>query len=235
MMKKIILSLVLTYVVVTVACAQGTVFWGGFNPGAMTAQTNSTQFSPLIGGGSIGGGAVGAMATTSSFYFELLYNTSFTGSQVATLNFATLFDGTSWLDTGLTATNSTTIAGRLVAVNPNTAATVPWAAGITNNIMLVGWSANLGTTWLAASNAMATGSYMNLPTPAFFGLSATGFITPLSDNPGAILFGTSELAWGLPINSPNTQLYLVAVPEPSTIALAGLGGLALLSLCRRKK
>lgn len=221
LMNKLTLVIVGTFFMVGSAFAGGTVNWAVIGFPFMTAQTNSTAI----------GGSVGAMATSSSFYFELLYNTSFTGSQVAPPNFATLFDGTSWLDTGLTATNSTTVAGRLVPVNPNTARTVPWANGITNNIMLVGWSANLGTTWSAASNALITENYNG---PAFFGESATGYLNPLTDDPGANVFGSSPQVSGLPINSPNTQLYLV-VPEPSTIVLAGLGGLSLLSFYRRKK
>lgn len=206
-------------------------FWSILNPVAITAQTNSTLASPFFGGGPTGGGAVGSMATSSKFYFTLLYNTSFSGTQIATPSFATLFDGTSWLDTGLMATNSTSVAGRLVPVNPNTAATVPWANGITNNIMLVGWSGNLGTTWSAASTALTSGSFIGDP---FFGVSATGYLNPGTSNPGMNVFGTAATASGLPINSVNMQLYIV-VPEPSTIALAGLGGLALAYFSRRKR
>jgi len=76
---------------------------------------------------------------------------------------------------------------------------------------------------------------------SFFGMSNTGYVVPGEDNsgfPGAVVFGTGPSADGLPINSPNTQLYVLpdvlVVPEPATVGLAGLGGLVLLGLRRRK-
>jgi hypothetical protein len=234
-MKQLALTIICALAVTGAAFAQGTVNWGLINPGAMTAQTNSTQFSPVFGGGFSVGEAIGATAFAAggpTFYFELLYNTSFTGSQVAVPVFATLFGGT-WLDTGLTATNSI-IAGRLAPVNPTTHAVVPWANGTTNNIMLVGWSANLGTLWTTVSNELATDNFYFTSSEAFFGESATGYLNPFTSNPGANVFGTTANVSGLPINSLNTQLFILPIPEPSTIALAGLGGLSVLLLRRRK-
>jgi len=239
-MKKLTLTIVCALAVNGAAFAQGTLAWYVITPAAMTAQTNSTTCSPLFGGGPTGGGAVGATATAAAgFYYELLYNTSFTGSQVATPDFATLFGGT-WLDTGLTATNAVASAGKLVPVAGNTGATVPWSQGTTNNIMLVGWSANLGTSWSVVSNELANWPFdVGIPaSQAFFGESATGFLSPGAGNPGAAVFGTTAGPNGLPINSLNTQLYLLPLtptPEPSTIALAGLGGLSLLLFRRRKQ
>ena len=158
---------------------QGTVNWAIITPAALTAQTNAAQYSPIFGGGT-GFGPVGDTAPASSglvYYFELLYNTSFTGSQMPTPDFATLLAEPAH-DTGLTATNSN-IAGRLAPVNGNTAAVVPWASGATNNIMLVGWSANLGTDWLTVSNTLASWNssfpYIG-PDVAYFGESATGYL-----------------------------------------------------------
>jgi hypothetical protein len=126
-------------------------------------------------------------------------------------------------------------------VNPTTAAVVPWASGVTNNIMMVGWSANLGTSWLIVSNELATwntGGQPFLSQSAFFGVSATGYINPGSSNPGVSLFVTSPTPNGLPIYSLNTQLYLLPLtitPEPSTFALAGLGALSLLLFRRQRR
>ena len=233
-MKKLTLTIVCALAATSSAFAQGTVNWLGITPAAMTAQTNTTQASPLFGGGLTGIGAIGAAGGNASlgtgFYYELLYNTAFSGSQVAAPT--TLAQLASWQDTGLTATNSNT-AGRLVAVNPSAGAQVPWSPGTTNNIMLVGWSANLGSSWLSVSNKLANGDVFSTPY-AFFGESVTGYISPFSDIPGAPVFGTAPGVEGLPISSLNTQLYLI-VPEPSTIALAGLGGLSLLLFRRRKQ
>jgi hypothetical protein len=242
-MKKLTFTIVCALAVTGAAFAQGTVAWNIISPAAMTAQTNMSQFSPVFGGGYNPFGSVGDTAAAASgltYYFELLYNTSFTGSQVAAPDFATLFGGT-WLDTGLTATNALNFAGWLVPVNPTTHAVVPWDNGTTNNIMLVGWSANLGTSWLAVSNVLANwdtyGAGIVLG-PAFFGESAMGYLNPFPSgtNPGEQVFGAAANANGLPINNATSpmQLYILGVPEPGTVALAGLGGLSLLLFRRRE-
>lgn len=238
-MKKLTLTIVCALAMTGAAFAQGTVNWAAIPASAMTVQTNSTQFA--FGGGLTGGGTVGNIPPViggPTFYFELLYNTAFTGSQASVPTYNQLFGGT-WLDTGLTATNAT-VAGRLVPVAPNAVAVVPWARGTTNNIMLVGWSVNLGTSWTTVSNELATQTYGATSGEAFFGESATGFLSPNIGipEPGATVFGTSASPNGLPIFSLNTQLYevpaTIPTPEPGTIALVGLGGLSLLLFRRRK-
>src|ERR1035438_1466776 len=133
-MKKLTLTIVCALAATSAAFAQGNVNWLGITPVAMTAQTNTTQASPLFGGGLIGGGAIGAAGGNASlgtgFYYELLYNTAFSGSQVAAPT--TLAQLATWQDTGLTATNSSNVAGRLVAVNPSAGAQVPWSPGTTD-------------------------------------------------------------------------------------------------------
>jgi hypothetical protein len=115
---------------------------------------------------------------------------------------------------------------------------VPWATpGISNNIVLVGWSSNLGTTWAAARTALSDWSTTQIPN-AFLGISHTGFITPLASSvsPGTVVFGNANIAQGMPIgNSLLTQLYILPVPEPSTMALAGLGALSLMLFRRKNK
>jgi hypothetical protein len=170
----------------------------------------------------------------------LLYNTAFTGSQVAP---PTTIDGlATWLDTGLEASNSTT-ASRLTPMNANNGATVPWSPGTTNNIMLVGWSANLGSSWSVVSNELANwnNELLLFNSAAFFGESATGYITTLATTAtiGSTVFGNAHTAQGLPISSLNTQLYLLPdtfmpTPEPATFALLGWGGLSVWLLHRRK-
>jgi hypothetical protein len=93
--------------------------------------------------------------------------------------------------------------------------------------VLVGWSSNLGTTWGAVSNVLAYWGDL-LISSAYLGVSTTGYITPLASSvsPGAQVFGSAPTPQGLPIFSLNTPLYFVPVPEPGTLALAGLGGLA---------
>jgi hypothetical protein len=234
-MKKLVLTSLCTLALAGAAFAQGNVNWGSVSPAAMTAQTNATVYSPLFGGGSATGtqGTMASATTGQQFYFTLLFNgvsVPVTGAGVAQPT--TVAGLSAWNTTGLYATNGGT-AGRLAPVSGTTAATVPWAAGVTQNVMLVGWSANLGTTWAAALNNLQT--WDNTIPNAYFGMSTTGYIAANNSVPGATVFATGALAGvGLPINSLNTQLYLLPVPEPSTLALAGLGGLALLALRRRK-
>jgi hypothetical protein len=72
----------------------------------------------------------------------------------------------------------------------------------------------------------------------FFGETTIGNVNPAAASPGNPIFFTSStpLANSDPIFSLNTQMYqLVPVPEPATMALAGLGGLSLLLFRRQRK
>lgn len=236
-MKKILLVITCAVAATGSVFAAGNFRWDTISFAAMTAQTNSTQYSPLFGGGSAVGGSVGAAGGSASlgtgFYYELLY-TSYSGVQASITSLSSLL---AWSDSGLGATNSNT-AGRLTTIDGNAGAQVPWSPGTTNSVVMIGWSANLGTSWAAVSNVLANWStYQNtIVGAAYVGISSTGYLTPLSTStsPGTVVFGSSDLGQGLPIYSLNTQLYLLPVPEPSTIALAGLGAASLLLFRRRK-
>jgi len=245
-MKKLVLTTVCALAVTGAAFAQGNVSWA--TPfSSITAQTNSTQYSPLFsGGGTPVGGAVGltggAITTGLTYDYELLY-TTYSGVGGALPTIPSLASLLAWNDTQLGATNGT-VAGRLTPVNANTQATVPWAAGVTDSIVLVGWSADLGSSWSSVSNLLAKAAAgNNAPLQAqlagqlgFLGISTTGFITGNSANPGNSVFSTAPVAnVGTPIFSLLTPLYLVPVPEPTTLALAGLGGLSLLLFRRQRK
>ena len=244
-MKKSLLTSVCVLALAGAAFAQGTLNWNTMSPVGITVQINNS-LSPLAGGTpSVSGTYMGTAA--GSFYFELLYNTMFTGSQIAAPSAADLLVGGSWIDSGLEAKNATASAGKIVPVVANIQA-VPlgtWAGGIgalggtTNNIVLVGWSSNLGTTWSAALDTLANWN-ASIGESVYFGVSTTGYIVPnIAPATGASLFSSAAGVNGLPINSVNMQLYLVPMeglptPEPGTMALMGLGGFALWMLRRRK-
>jgi hypothetical protein len=246
-MKKIVLTSFCTLALAGAAFAQGNVGWLTISAGAMTAQTNSGTYSPFFGGGAVqGGGNIGVTTGNASagtgFYYELLYTGSYNGSTAGVAP-TTLTGLGTWTDSSLEASNNPVVSssGRLVTMNANTAATVAGMnVGTTNYIMLVGWSADLGTTWGGVNGAYAhlqSASYLGgLGSQAFFGISNLGFINPVSTStsPGAALFGTAATTQGTPINSLNTQLYLIPVPEPGTMALAALGGASMLLFRRRK-
>jgi len=244
-MKKLVLTTLATLAVAGSAMAQGTITWS-INSFDYSAQTNSTQFSPLFGGGLTGSGAQGAAgglgaysSGAANFYVELLYQAySGNGGAAGSGNVAqptTLSQLAGWSDSGLGGTNSPTAAGKANTIGANNQAAVSWSPGTTDSIMLVEWSANLGSTFAAALAALQTPS--SITGQAFIGTSTTGYITPNAPgvNGPAIFSGNQgNTASGIPIFSLNSQLYLVPVPEPSTIAMAAFGGLSLLALRRKK-
>ena len=93
--------------------------------------------------------------------------------------------------------------------------------------MLVGWSSNEGITW-AAVDTLLTGA--GLTPGGFFGYSPVG--TALLGPTGGP--GVSMFASGSGITGGITLMSTTTIPEPSTLALAGLGSLSLLLFRRRK-
>ncbi|MGA2243153.1 MAG: PEP-CTERM sorting domain-containing protein [Verrucomicrobiota bacterium] len=248
-MKKLALTIICGLAITGAAFAQGTVNWNAFGSN-VNFQTNSATSALFPGGVGTGGTQANAVAG-NSYYYELLYNTAIIvgGGQVATPGTNALFNGVggAWMDTLKGATNGPGSNGRLLPFGNSTAATIPWSQGTTNNVVLVGWSSNIGTTWAGVSNilaALAKGDTSLLIAQvgtqnAFFGETQAGYINPGPPTTGVTVFTvtTGNTAGGLPIvtlpGAPNV-LYLLPVPEPSTMVLVGLGGLSLLLFRRRK-
>jgi len=129
--------------------------------------------------------------------------------------------------TGLYATNTAASTGGRLA-GGNGIAVPGWAAGTTMSYEIAGWSSDLGHTFNASWLTAAPGG------GSFFGISpiasGTAGGTDASGNsfPPYNLFGG---ATGIPTGFTLTQ---GSVPEPSSMALAGLGAAALLIFRRRK-
>jgi hypothetical protein len=234
-MKKILTTLAVSGLTM-VAFAQGTVNWFGV-AGSFIGSTNSTvysSFSPTKAGQATAGDALvqgtgnTAGNTTTLYYYELLVSSTAVSAPT------TLTSLSSWSDTGLEAQNGAGSNGRILQLNASQNATANnWAVGSTMNIDLVGWSANLGTTYSAFLTSLqnwATTPIVN----AFVGASSMGTMTIQNANPGITVFGGG--AGNINNQSGNAMVMepLATVPEPGTMALAALGGASML-LFRRKK
>jgi len=219
-MKKTILTIAAVLIVSLAARSQGLV--GFYNQSAAGSKVSTNS---VVGGASTGLTA----ASAGLYYYALLYSTSATtvnGSAAPIVGQGTYAYSQGWTFSGDYATN-TAAAGRVNGQqNADQSSTVTGlAAGGTAQFVVIGWSANIGATlaaletylanptvlgWVgesAVSPTLTVGDGVNIPTPPIF--SASGAI------PGFIL---GE----------------VPVPEPTTMALAGLGAGALMLFRRRK-
>jgi hypothetical protein len=189
----------------------------GFAQGFVTLNNNTgTLFST-------NGTAAGEPASTSAYYFDVLVET-WTGSLVAATG-ANAVTGANWLDTGVVTPNTSTgQPGRILAQSGVSAAN--WAVGVTNEFIIVGWTANLGATWALAEANLASG---------WFGQTPVSF-----EASGAAAPGTPSTLWSASLGAQTygnpiaAGLNLAPIPEPTTLALAGLGSLSLLLFRRRK-
>jgi len=213
-MKKWLTTFICGLGIQTILFAQGNVDWGGIIGGFVSAQTNNYGFS---------GDIQGSASLGTGYYFELLIGSVWNGSAEAPPT--TLVQFAAWTDSGLEASNSPN-PGRIIVMNPNLSATVnALSTTVSNNIVLVGWSANWGSTWSSAYANMRNELFLSsLAGPAYLGTTAVGYIEGFaSGSVGATIFGSSVTSQGLPIYSPNTQLYNILVPEPDTVTLIVLG------------
>ena len=176
---------------------------------------NSSTTLISAGGVSIPGSSV------STFYFAVFMAPS--GTAAADFLPGPAFGDASWGSALYTTVNHATAAGRL-ATTAALAAIPGFAGGSTADFIVKGWSANAGTTYGEALAAFTAGQ-----AGAYFGVSRIGNNVVLGDGgalPTPTLFGASGSQAG--------GFNLTSVPEPSSMALAGLGAASLLMFRRRK-
>ena len=198
----------------------GALATAGFSQGLV--DFNSINSSYAISTNNLATGAIGktsvSTGTTSPLYYYALLDEAYPGGGKPT----TITSGTepSWTFAA-SATNYITAGG----INGgSTLSVASLTAGTEYYVELVGWSANLGTTWATVSSELANGSWAT--SAGYFGASAVGTITPTAaPSPAAFLFTANGIPSGFDLTS---------VPEPTTIALAAMGGLSLLALRRKK-
>ncbi len=213
-----------------------TAFWGlgcfsTFAQGTILFYTLATPYLIYINQGGVTGPTTTA---ANSFYYALLISPY--GGLAPSSNPL----NSAWTYNGLSATNSTIISGGFFGPNGNQPTTVAgWGAptgptydtGTEMYFLIVGWSANFGSSWSAFSTTLANGLTGN----GFYGVSPIGY--GYSGGGPAVLAPPNLFTpWAAMPGALQSGFTLYAVPEPSTFSLAGLGGLACLLLnqfCRK--
>ena len=233
-MKKLILIAVTLVAGAAFAYSQGTI---SISTTAAEVYTNN------------GSGGFGPATGANSWNFEVLdmtqsqWNSLTVQQQAGAANL--LFNQTDislWTDSTVSGVNSSLHAGGITS--GGSVAAQGWAAptgltystGTIDYYTIVGWSANAGP-WSTISSELAAGA-LNL---GYFGQTAVAY-NYAGGGPGGLaavnLFATTaqtQLAGsgGLPAVDAIT-LISITIPEPASLALAGLGGLSMLFLRRRK-
>lgn len=249
-MKKILLTTVAASGLSVAAFAQGYINWTGA-AASLYGATNGTAYSSFEAAGTAtltGTEGVTSPNTAANngalgyqgYYYELLTSATATAAPTTVAGLG------AWSDTGLGATNSFSVAaGRIIQAGGSADTLVNnWPVNATQAAILVGWSANMGSTWAAVLNELQNwGTYEhnyanNAANAGFFGVSAfgSGIQAVASSVTGNQVIGAGAGAIYNPAANPllMDELGVTVIPEPGTLALAALGGASLL-LFRRKK
>jgi len=245
-MKKILTTLAVSGLSMA-AFAQGYINWSGSSV-SLISQTNGTvysSFEPSTGAAAASGTQGATMVNNagnntalgySGYYYELLTSASASSAPTTTAGLS------AWADTGLGATSSTLAAGRLTQVNSGaTVAVNNWPVGNSQAIILVGWSANLGSSWSTVLGELTQWSADQAAfigaNAAYFGESSFGSGVQSVASTGSanqvIGAGAGEI-YNPGANPMQLNELAVIVPEPATFALAAIGGASLLLFRRRK-
>jgi hypothetical protein len=226
-MKKLLAIILTTGTLYSAAHGQGLVNF-----------VNSAAAASKISINSVPGGAATGLTPpgAGSFYYAAFFSVSATtvdgssGPVIPTLanngNYA--WNDVNWTFTGDYATN-TTLSGRLLGNNSATssgALVSGLAGGAFAKFVVIGWSSNLGSTVASAETALQFGNFVGT---GYIGESAVSGSVQVGD--GVTVPNPSLLAASGAV--PGFTLGVIPVPEPGTMALAGLGGLSLLVFRRR--
>ncbi len=209
--------------------------YGASAQGLVSFNNSSSATTKISVNSTVGGAATGlASATANGYYyalFESVTATTVSGSSASVL--PTLasagtyaFSDSAW--TYVSTVGSAATAGRL---NGNPSQVINGVGGgSTAQFVVIGWSANIGSTLASLQTFLAAPSLIG-GSYGFAGESAVTGALKLGD--GALI--TAPAIFGLAPSTPGFVLGQVnPVPEPSSIALAALGGLSLLGLRRKK-
>jgi len=236
-MKKLILTGLAMVAGAVLAHAQGTI---SIQIGANTVTTNT--------------GTVSGVAKGQIYNYELLdmsqsaYNALSANAQAGVYSLAAnQSDISLWTDAGISGANAGALtaggitgqggAGGSGAANWAAPTGGSYTSAAIDYYTVLGWSATLGS-WSTIQTELNAGSLVT-GLNQFFGQTATAFNYSgggPSGLPAVNAFLTSAQTGlaGSGLSSNVGSLVLQAVPEPATLALAGLGGISMLFLRRRK-
>ena len=208
----------------TLLHGQGYIIFNGSSAGV---ETNTASFYSQVAYGTGTAGKTGVPSTGLRYDYALLYSAIDPGAGAnptnAAWSVATTFGGGT-----LMGTNAGPVTGVMTGNGAAGGVQVNLASGSLYYVELVAWSANLGTL----SQVLTQYGTDSWTANGYFNYEAYSSLTPFATA------GTGDpvLIGGVWANNA-FSLYAVApagVPEPSTMALAGLGGAALLLFRRRK-
>jgi len=223
-MKKLLIIASMSALAVA-ANAQGLVSFNNSSAASTKISTNS-----VVGGASTGLTTIG----NGNYYYELFgsSNSVANGNAAAVMPTGSgallgtyVFSDSTWIDLA-SAQSGTTRAGQVTGPSPVTDPATAGGAGATGNFIVIGWSANIGSTIAALEAYLASPTL--LPGGGYVGQSNVGNVAlgNGSSLPTLAVFGNG-------VNGILLGLIPV-VPEPATIALMTLGGASLLLFRRRK-
>ena len=222
--------------VVSTGFAQGTINWANANNSKISVNTT-------VGGAPTALMVANAGTLATTYYFALFYSTTASlvgGSSSAILGStgATYaFNDSSWNFLSPApiggyvvgpAYGTNGVAGRYTPENGDTAHgnAVITANTTPASFVVIGWSANIGSTVAALENWYSAPSVNG-----WIGESPVSALTTPGD-PTTTPPGTTPAVFSTAMTFSLGEV--AAVPEPTTMALFGLGGLALLAFRRRQ-
>jgi len=228
-MKKLVLTSIIAAAAVLQSFGQGQVIIG--NSSTTKIWTNGVAATTTGTGGIMPGSTVqGYTFALFAYYSGSLGSSTNSGTTVQnTDNSTTPFLSSNWELVGYGQNGA---SGRITDANPfETVGNI--AAGNYATLMMVGWNTAVGGSTIASFDTAYNAALGGTANGLMYGYSGDGSILL---GTGTVPPNTQAIGGGVGTIAPFTigVVPVTSTPEPTTLALAGLGGLALLGLRRKK-